>query len=248
MASDTASFDRGAHTFIRELRSVSSATATMLHGREARLSDLLSSLMQSSDRWPPSAMGELVKGLCELALHPDPERSDLGQQLMFNTIVEHLADSFEPEKARLYDQLFARVIDYCRRHHTGRRLDVLLSRFGVSSSDALLARKERLTVGRSFPIDERERIQRVFVPSRVTLGADVAVTSIVLQKIERVFPQAECVVFGPAAVGELLDGTIRSVRFVECPYHRRGGLIARLDSWIQLVEAVQAETDTREAG
>ena len=248
MAFDTASFDQGAHAFIRELRSVSFATAQVPHDREARLSDPLISLMQSCDGGSPSAMRELVEGLCELALDPDPERSDLGQQLMFNAIVEYLADSFEPEKARLYDRLFALVIDHYRRHRTGRRLDFLLSRFGVSSPDDLLARKERLTIGRPFPIDERSRIQRVFVPSRVTLGADVAVTSVVLQKIERVFPQAECVVFGPAAVGELLEGAATTVRFVECSYHRRGGLIARLDSWIQLVEAVQAEMDSREVG
>ena len=62
------------------------------------------------------------------------------------------------------------------------------------------------------------------------------------------FPQAECVVFGPPGVGELLEGTASAVRFVDCPYHRRGGLIVRLDSWIQLVEAVRTETGSRDAG
>jgi hypothetical protein len=249
MISEMASFERRAHAFMGELRSISFDTAAMPHRSVDRFSDELSALMMHSyDARSPSAIGELVDGLCELALHPDPERSALGQSLIFGSVVESLADSFEPDKALLYDHLFARVIDYCRRRQTGRGLDVCLSRFAVSSADALIARKERIRIRGPFPVDARRRVERVFVPSRVTLGADVAITSLVLQKIERVFPQAECVVFGPPGVGELLEGTARAVRFVDCPYHRRGGLIARLDSWIQLVGAVRTETGSRDAG
>jgi hypothetical protein len=76
----------------------------------------------------------------------------------------------------------------------------------------------------------------VFVPSRVTLGADVAVTSIVLQKIERVFPQAECPCSAPLSwgsfFGDVEDGAIRRLslraarrphrpaRFVDPPWSR----------------------------
>lgn len=249
MISEMASFERRAHALTGELRSISSGAAAMPRRNVDRFSDELSALMMDAyEARSPSAIGELVDGLCELALHADQERSALGQSLIFGSVVESLADSFEPDKALLYDHLFAQVIDYCRHRQAGRGLDACLSRFAVSSSDALIARKERARVRRLFPVEARRRVERVFVPSRVTLGADVAITSIVLQKIERVFPQAECVVFGPAGVGELLEGTAKAVRFVDCPYHRRGGLVARLDSWIQLVEAVRTETGSRDAG
>jgi ADP-heptose:LPS heptosyltransferase len=198
-------------------------------------------LVSANGSFSSPPLDDLVDGLCDVALHPEGDRRELGQYLIFTTIVESLADSFEPELVRLYDRLFLHVIDRCRHHPTGRSLDARLSRFDAPNTDALLARKEALRNRPPFPVEERSRIRRVFVPSRVTLGADVAVTSIVLQKIERVFPQAECLVFGPAVVGELLRGTSKTARFVDCPYERRGGLIARLDSWIHLVEAVQAE-------
>ena len=248
MTSDTSSFERTAQSFIRELRAVSWPVATPSDGREDRLSGELLALMRAWDAQSPSALDEIVDGLCELALHQDARRRDLGRQLIFTSIAEHLADSFEPDKALLYDQLFARVIDYCRHRQTGRALDLLLSRFGVTSADGLVARKERLKRRHPLLMGERQRIRRVLVPSRVTLGADVAVTSIILQKVERVLPQAECVVLGPIAVGELLEGTAQAVRFVDCPYHRRGGLVARLDSWVQLVDAVQREIASHDAG
>jgi ADP-heptose:LPS heptosyltransferase len=248
MRVERASFHAPARAFLNEWTALSSVAGEMDGEREMRLSNELGSLVHACDALSSLPMDDLVDGLCEVALHPDPERSELGQRLIFTTIVESLADSFEPEKVVLYDQLFARVIDRCRHHHTGRSVDVLLSRFNVQSSDALLARKEAVRNHPQFPVDQRLRIKRVFVPSRITLGADVAVTSIVLQKVERVFPRAECIVFGPAVVGELLQGTSKTARFVDCPYDRRGGLIPRLDSWIQLVEAVQQQMDGWEPG
>jgi hypothetical protein len=241
MTSETASSNRTFDAFVRQLRSVAAGGAASDSVPEETLGEELSTLMDAWNPQSPFALEELVEALCELALHPDAQRSDLGQRLIFGSIVEHLADSFEPDKTWLYDQLFARVIDCCRRHQAGLTLDLLLSRFGISSAELLLARKARHKSPRTFPVSERHRIRRVFVPSRVTLGADVAVTSIVLQKVERVFPRAESVVLGPAAVGELLEGTARGVRFVDCPYHRRGGLVARLDSWVGVVEAIQSE-------
>src|SRR6185503_8210297 len=144
MISEMASFERRAHALIGELRSISSGAAAMPRRNVDRFSDELSALMMDSyDARSPSAIGELVDGLCELALHADQERSALGQSLIFGSVVENLADSFEPDKALLYDHLFAHVIDHCRRRQTGRGFDACLSGFAVSSSDALIARKER---------------------------------------------------------------------------------------------------------
>jgi Glycosyltransferase family 9 (heptosyltransferase) len=220
-----------------EIRRLVSATDA-LAGHGVDIGDELRSVVQSTESRQPRVMNDLVDGLCELALQPDPDLSRLGQQLIFTSVVEPLADSFEPELAAVYEHLFARVIERCRQHRSGHRLSALLSRFGASSADALLERKTRLRARAQFPIDRRARVQRVFVPSRVTVGADVAVTSIVLQKIERTFPNAEPIVFGPASTREILQGTAKGVRFVDCAYARHGTLVTRLEAWAQLVAAV----------
>lgn len=247
MTENPARFERSAQSLIRELRSMSSPIATPSDGREDRLHDELCALLLAWDPRSAAVPDALVQALCELALHREARQNELGRRLIFAAIAESLGDSFEPDKAALYDDLFARVIDYCRHQPAGRALDLVLSRFGLTSVEGLLARKAQRTLSRSCPTSERRRIRRVLVPSRVTLGADVAVTSVVLQKIERVFPEAECVVFGPIAVAELLERTVRRVRFLDVPYQRRGGLMARLDAWVALVDAVQTEI-TPEAG
>ncbi len=242
MTPKRASLDTPVHAFLNQLSSAPPAAADETSvEREVRLSHELGSLVHARDALSSLPMGDLVDGLCEWALDPTPERSELGQRLVFTTIVESLADSFEPEKVLLYDRLFAGVIDRCRRHTTGQAVHALLSRFGMHDAESLLIRKEALRHHGAFVSDKRRRVKRVFVPSRVTLGADVAVTSIVLQKVERVFPGAECFVLGPAVVGELLAGVSSTARFIDCPYERHGGLISRLGSWIQLVEAVEAK-------
>jgi hypothetical protein len=83
-------------------------------------------------------------------------------QALFGIVVEGLADRFEPALADTYARLFAEALA-----STDSGWDVV----------SLLARYER--VRRPRPISGRPP-HRVLVLSRVTLGADVAVTSVLL--------------------------------------------------------------------
>jgi hypothetical protein len=78
----------------------------------------------------------------------------------------------------------------------------------------------------------------------VTLGADVAVTSLVLQKAARVYPMAECVVLGPAAAADVLPDLAGRVRIVDCPYLRRGDLLSRLEAWVAASQVVRSEAES----
>jgi ADP-heptose:LPS heptosyltransferase len=80
----------------------------------------------------------------------------------------------------------------------------------------------------------------VFVLSRITLGADVAITSIVLQLVQRAFPTAERYLVGPSGSGQLLTGLSGS-RFVERSYEK-GGLLRRLDAWHATSQLLQDMT------
>jgi ADP-heptose:LPS heptosyltransferase len=78
--------------------------------------------------------------------------------------------------------------------------------------------------------------RRVFVLSRVTLGADVAVTSVILDAAKRRFPKAEIYFAGPAKNAELFatDERIRHTPVV----FRRGSLADRVAHMAALREAV----------
>jgi ADP-heptose:LPS heptosyltransferase len=79
---------------------------------------------------------------------------------------------------------------------------------------------------------------RIFVLSRVTLGADVAVTSVLLAAAKLRFPDAEVVFVGPRKNYELFAGDAR-VHHAEAAY-QRGGLRQRLAVWDHLKRLLDA--------
>jgi ADP-heptose:LPS heptosyltransferase len=186
-------------------------------------------------------LGEAVTLLCELATLDDPALSRIGVQRLFAMLVEPLGDAFTPEASAVYNQLFAQVIQHCRRQPGGAAIDHRLKSFGLITEGDLLARVRRI---REQPVFDRERAQQVrkaFVLSRVTLGADVAVTSVALAALKRVFPTAAIKLVANAKALQLFAGDPR-VQLCAIDYPRGGGLIERLASWEQTVEALRQET------
>ena len=139
---------------------------------------------------------------------------------LFGILAEGLADRFEPSLSMVYAKLFAQAIAYADP-------DV--------DPGALAARYER--VRRPRPIAGKP--QRVFVLSRVTLGADVAVTSVLMAAAKRRFPQAEICFAGPPKNYELF-ATDRHIRHIPIEY-RRGGLRERLSVRSALQSVLSAE-------
>jgi ADP-heptose:LPS heptosyltransferase len=144
-----------------------------------------------------------------------------GGPALFGILVEGLADRFEPGLCDMYARLFAHAVA-----RVAENVDPV----------RLLARYER--VRRPRPILGEP--DRVFVLSRVTLGADVAVTSVLLAAAKQRFPHAEIVFVGPRKNYELF-ATDPRLRHAEMAY-RRGGLRQRLAVWGPL-EALLAAPD-----
>lgn len=139
---------------------------------------------------------------------------------LFGILVEGLADRFEPALCDAYVRLFAGAI---------ARL--------VPGVDAfsLVARYE--LIRRPRPISEKP--QRVFVLSRITLGADVAVTSVLLAAAKRRFPHAEIVFVAPQKNYQLFAADPR-IRHAPVSYGR-GGLADRLTVWDELKRATAGD-------
>ncbi len=180
-----------------------------------------------------------IARLCEIAAHTRPEIAQAGIEGLFQHLVERLNDSFEPESCALYDRIFAQVIEFCRRRPDARALDETLRRFDLCNEADMLLRKSQLR-DRTSREGERQRVRKVLLLSRVTLGADVAVTSVMMSALRQSLPQAELVLLGSGKLRQLFGGDER-VRIHEIAYERGGTLIARLDSWLAVVSAVDDE-------
>jgi hypothetical protein len=132
-----------------------------------------------------------------------------------------LADLFEPDLCSVYADLFSQVI--------ARRIPGL-------HGDHLAARYERVRRPRAFDRDP-ESIQNIFVLSRVTLGADVAVTSVILDAAKRKFPNASIWFVGPKKSWELFAADPR-LRHLAIAYGRSGTIEDRLSIWQPLRSGV----------
>lgn len=185
-------------------------------------------------------LADAVALLGELATSADPALAQAGMHGLFPHVIEWLGDAFDPAACALYNQLFIRIIQYCRRLPSGTALDKQLQHFGLVEEHDLADRAARVRAFRRFDRSRAGRIQKAFVLSRVTLGADIAVTSLVLAKLKQVCPHATVLLLGGPRTRQLFAGDAR-VCVHPLEYPRGGGLIARLHTWLTVVEAIQRE-------
>jgi hypothetical protein len=157
--------------------------------------------------WPD----DLLEGLLD----------DEGSKVLFRVVVERLGDLFEPELCSVYAGLFSEVI--ARRIH------------GLHAHH-LAARYERVRVPRKLDRDPGS-IRDVFVLSRVTLGADVAITSVLLDAAKQRFPGARVWFAGPGKNWEMFQADPR-LSHLPVAYRRGGTLDDRLSIWHELRDAV----------
>ena len=188
-------------------------------------------------------MDDAVLLLVGLATLEDPDVARFGADAIFRKVVEGLGDAFDPKLCDLYIRFCARLLDDCRRLPAARWLDERLVQFGLRSEEDLVCRATALRRIRAVP----SHLSKIIMLSRVTLGAEVAVTSVVLQKMMRRFPGAELVLLAGERASLLFAGerriTVRAIR-----YPRGGGLLERLAAWPVVVDAVAQEIGGLAAG
>ncbi|MCI0390357.1 MAG: hypothetical protein MOB07_16525 [Acidobacteria bacterium] len=211
---------------------MSAQTASQLASRAA---DLVIEHHREKRAYPRDA----VRLLCEITADEDPEIARAGLSALFPALVERLNDSFDPEACSIYDQVIAQVIDFYRRLPGGEKLDEGLRRFGLLNEADLLDRKSNIS-NLQFQISNLKSVRSVLLLSRVTIGADVAVTSVIIAKLREVLPDAEFVLLGSRKLRDLYGGDSR-LRIREIAYERGGNVLSRLTSWLDVVEAVDNE-------
>ncbi len=207
---------------------------------QERMAGLVASVFADGGPLDDARQRAIVTTLYQLATSEHPPLQELGQSVIFSHLVEGLSDSFSAESVDQYDRVFARLITLCRGLPGAAALDSLLARFGIGREQDLLDRRARTRTPKALAPSRASAIRTVFALSRVTLGADVAITSLILQKVRQIMPRAAVVLLAPAQLDELLggDGTLS---VVDTPYPRRGGLLTRIEAWIDLVRILDRE-------
>jgi ADP-heptose:LPS heptosyltransferase len=167
------------------------------------LAEQLLACCLAGERWPANLLDQVTTPHCA--------------DLLFRTVVERLADAFEPRLCDVYAELFS---------------DVIARAIPELHASELRARYDRARWPRKFPGDP-ERIDNVFVLSRVTLGADAAITSVLLDAARRRFRRARIVLVGSQKSWELFAAKPR-IDNAPVSYRRSGSVRDRLSLWPEL--------------
>lgn len=154
---------------------------------------------------------ELARRLLGLCLKGEQWPDELLRKLIsaqccdtfFRIVVEGLADLFEPRLCETYAALLSQAL----------------------GEPSLVARYHRIRAARRFTGDPAA-VRRVFVLSRVTLGADIAITSVMLEAAKERFPDAEIFLAGGMKSWELFAADSR-IGHLPVSYLRSGALEQR---------------------
>ena len=159
-----------------------------LEDLEAAAARLRDSCLDDPEHPDSDALQRLLAGV---SAH-DQERAVVSTRLLIGGVVEHLSDRFEPALAECYVSIFSKAIAACQP---------------VWTAEFLAKRYRQLRLGSPPPASLP--VEQVFVLSRITLGADIAVTSVFLDAALKRYPEARVWLVGPAKNFELFAGNPR---------------------------------------
>ena len=181
--------------------------------------------------------------LCEMTtISQDPGLNSVAARALFSIIIENLCDDFEELQTETYNRVMAQVITFCRKLSAGKELDRSLNDFGIYGHNDLLERINAIRL-EVKPLSQHRDINKILLLSRVTIGADVAVTSIIIQRLAKLYPKAEIVLIGGGKLDEIYGGNPR-IRLQKAEYQRQGGLLERLFNWQLVLDIIQQELAT----
>lgn len=186
---------------------------------------------------------DYISLLCEMAMaFSNSEQNRIASGALFGIIVENLCDDYEKAQLGMYNHIMSQVVSYCRSQPGGRDMDMILNSFDLYNTDDLQARAERVHAN-SYISRTIGQPKCFYILSRVTIGADVAIVSVIIQQLTERFPEAEFVIFGGLKLLEIFGGN-KKLRILEAAYPRHGTLMDRFHSWKQIIDCLKGENET----
>ena len=184
---------------------------------------------------------EYIDLLCEIAtFNPDPELTHPAGAALFGIIIEQLCDDYQDFQFDTYSQVMTQIISYCRTLPEGAVLHELLNEHNITNHRELFNYAHGVHY-KQYHFKPVRPIHRIFLLSRITIGADIAIISVMTQRLMKQFPDAEIVIIGSDKLKEVFGGNPR-VRICRLDYKRRGGLLPRLQTWIEVSDIIKAES------
>jgi hypothetical protein len=182
----------------------------------------------------------LIDQLCGWSFSATPLVAKAATSAIFATIIETLCDDFSDHGMQVANLVLTRILQFIRARPEGAELDRLLHDFGFNDAATLLERYQRIR--QSLPLSEEHirSVKKVIVLSRVTAGADIAITNIIIHRLRQRMARAELVLIGPAHLPEVF-AAVPHCRHRNFVYKNDGSLFEKMSSWPRLLEITTEE-------
>lgn len=191
---------------------------------------------------------EYIDLLCEMATSfAADELNQLASSALFGIIIERLCDDFEELQTETYNRLISQVVGFLRKLPDGLELDRELKEFQLFTEEQLYQRIESIRLSPDEKIPTSLQPTKVIILSRITIGADVAITSVICQRVARAFPNAGIAIVGHSKLKQVFSDA-SGVRIHKLHYARRGGLLERFLVWLDLLKEIRNEIGALETG
>ena len=184
---------------------------------------------------------EYINLLCEMATYfKKSELNQIAAQALFGIVIERLCDDFEELQTETYNRVICQVVNFLCELPEGQEIQSQLSDFDLHTEELLYERIETIRLSPDRKLQASIKPKKVLVLSRVTIGADVAITSVICKRVSKFYPEAEIIVFGNAKLKQVF-GSLSGLKVHELSYSRRGGLLERFLTWLDLLKKTRAE-------
>ncbi len=203
-------------------------------------SDIAASFISSFQQREPEDL-RLIDLLCEMAMAKQAKIAKHASATLFSEIIEILCDDFSKEGVATCAHVLLRILDSIRKQPEGRELDSLLRKKGLNTTAQLLERFEAIREKTRIPEGQLRKTQKIIILSRVTAGADISITGIIIQRLRKSFPQAEFILIGPEHLPHMF-GQAKRCRSIPFIYKNNGSLLEKMTTWPALLAIVTKES------
>jgi len=192
---------------------------------------------------------ESLNRVIDEALSGNSAKMQLGTHILFKYIIETLSDTFLYKDRKSLEKIMAHLISRLRTLPQAQEFHTQLKRWEFNSEKDLINRIENYLPQKKFPHGgPMGHIKKIFIPSRVTLGADVLLNTLVIERMKCRFPEAEIIFLGSEKNGSILKGNQGQFRVLPLYYNRRGPLLNRFLNWLEIVRQLEKEITGLKAG
>lgn len=206
------------------------------------ISNWATSIMQQQQYVELLDAPEDVRAACRIiadaANSSDEHESKAAIRCLFADLVEVWNDSFHISGRNIYARLFAHIVWHSAQNDS--ELLQGLHKHGITDEQALLQRHYAL---RQSAENAPATAQSIVILSRVTIGADILLSTVLIQHVQEKYPDAHITLIGDKKIAGLFGG-FKNLSIHGISYARRGTLQDRLRSWLDLdviIEELQAD-------